>query len=112
MLNDGYEKNPFASEERLYPVEMPYCMNETYLLTMDIPKGYSVEELPKSARVHFNETEGGFEYIIAKQGNQIMLRSKIFFKKATFTPDDYEVLRNFFGFIVKKHAEQIVFKKN
>lgn len=112
MLNDGYEKNPFTSAERLYPVEMPYCMNETYLLTMDIPKGYSVDELPKSTRVHFNESEGMFEYIISKQEGKIMLRSKIFFKKAIFDPEDYEVLRNFFGFIVKKHAEQIVFKKN
>lgn len=112
MLKEGYGKNPFVSAERLYPVEMPYCINETYLLTMEIPKGYRIEELPKSAKVNFNDNEGGFEYIIAKQGEYIMLRSKLFFNKAIFLPEDYEVLRNFFGFIVKKHAEQIVFKKN
>jgi hypothetical protein len=112
MLKEGYEKNLFVSAERLYPVEMPFCLNETYLLTMEIPKGYRVEEMPKSARVNFNDNEGSFEYIIAKQGDNIMLRSKLFFKKALFAPEDYEVLRNFFGFIVKKHAEQIVFKKN
>lgn len=111
VLKEGYQKNPFVSAERLYPVEMPFCINETYLLTMQIPKGYRVEELPKSARVNFNENEGGFEYIINKQGDYILLRSKIFFKKAVFTPEDYEVLRNFFGYIVKKHGEQIVFKK-
>lgn len=111
VLKEGYQKNPFVSAERLYPVEMPFCMNETYLLTMEIPKGYKVEELPKSARVNFNENEGSFEYIISKQGENIMLRSKIFFKKAVFAPEDYEVLRNFFGYIVKKHGEQIVFKK-
>jgi hypothetical protein len=32
-------------------------------------------------------------------------------KKATFLPDDYETLREFFGHVVKKQAEQIVFKK-
>lgn len=112
MLKEGYSKNPFVSAERLYPVEMPYCINETYVLTMEIPKGYRIEELPKSAKVNFNDNEGGFEYIIAKQGEFIMLRSKLFFNKAIFLPEDYEVLRNFFGFIVKKHAEQIVFKKN
>lgn len=112
MLKEGYEKNLFVSAERLYPVEMPFCLNETYLLTMEIPKGYRVEEMPKSARVNFNDNEGSFEYIIAKLGDNIMLRSKLFFKKALFAPEDYEVLRNFFGFIVKKHAEQIVFKKN
>lgn len=112
MLKEGYKNNPFASAERLYPVEMPFCINEIYLLTMEIPKGYKVEELPKSVRVNFNETEGRFEYIVSKQGDNILLRSKLFFKKAFFDPEDYEVLRNFFGFIVQKHSEQIVFKKN
>ena len=90
---------------------MPYCLNETYLFSMQIPKGYVVDEIPKSTRVNFFETEGGFEYIINKKDNQIMLRSRVYFNKATFLPDDYEVLRDFFAFVVKKHAEQIVFKK-
>lgn len=112
MLQKGYQNNPFVSAERLYPVEMPYCINETFLLTMDIPEGYRVEELPKSMRVKFNVDEGGFEYIVTKQENKVMLKSQLFFKKAIFTPDDYQALRDFFGFVVKKHAEQIVFKKN
>lgn len=111
MLSEGIKKNPFVSAERKYPVEMPYCLNETYLFSMQIPKGYVVDEIPKSTRVNFFETEGGFEYIINKKDNQIMLRSRLYFNKATFLPDDYEVLRDFFSFIVKKHAEQIVFKK-
>jgi hypothetical protein len=31
--------------------------------------------------------------------------------KATFDPEDYETLRNFFAFVVEKEGEQIVFKK-
>jgi len=112
MADAGHIKNPFASAERLYPVEMPYCVNETYVLTIEVPNGYRIEELPKSTRVHFNEGDGMFEYIINKQDNKISLRSKLFFKKANFPPEDYDVLRQFYGFIVKKHAEQIVFKKN
>lgn len=101
MADAGHIKNPFASAERLYPVEMPYCVNETYVLTIEVPNGYRIEELPKSTRVHFNEGDGMFEYIINKQDNKISLRSKLFFKKANFPPEDYDVLRQFFGFIVK-----------
>ncbi len=111
MFNEGYKKNPFSSLERKHPVEMPFRLNETYMLTMDIPKGYAIEELPKSAKVTFNGNEGSFEYIVGKSDGKIMLRSKLNFKKAIFYPAEYEVLRNFFGTIVKKHAEQIVFKK-
>jgi hypothetical protein len=78
---------------------------------MDIPKGYTVEEVPKSARVKFNEDEGIFEYLIAKDENSIQLRSTVRLHKATFLPEDYHTLREFFGFIVKKHGEQVVLKK-
>jgi hypothetical protein len=33
------------------------------------------------------------------------------FKRALFVPEEYETLREFFSLVVKKHSEQIVFKK-
>lgn len=111
MMTEGYKENPFTAAERQYPVEMPYVMDETYLLNMEVPKGYTVEEVPKSAKVAFNEDEGFFEYIIQKSDDVVMLRSRIKLNKATFAPEDYEGLRAFFGFVVKKQNEQIVLKK-
>ncbi len=57
MMAEAYKENPFKAAERKYPVEMPYSMDETYTLTMDIPEGYAVDEIPKSAKVTFNENE-------------------------------------------------------
>jgi hypothetical protein len=111
MMGEGYKENPFKAAERKYPVEMPYAMDETYSLTMDVPDGYVVDELPKSAKVLFNDTEGFFEYLIAKNDAGIQLRSRIKLNKANFKPEDYATLRDFFGYVVKKQSEQIVFKK-
>lgn len=111
MLSEAIKQNPFTSAERLYPVEMLHKLNEVFSLNMEIPKGYKVDEIPKSTRVKLNDNEGMFEYIINNDGTRIQLRSKIVLEKANFMPDDYETLRNFYAFIVKKHAEQIVFKK-
>ena len=111
MLSEGFNSNYFKAAERKYPVEMPYTFDETYVLTMDVPKNYKVEETPKSARVTFNEGEGLFEYMIQKSEDKILLRSRILMKKANFAPDEYNSLREFFGHVVKKHSEQIVFKK-
>lgn len=112
VLGDGaYKENPFKAAERYYPVEMPYCIDETYVLNMDVPAGYKVDELPKPARVSLNDKEGMFEYLIQQSGDNIQLRCRTKINKATFEPDDYETLRNFFAFIVEKENEQIVFKK-
>lgn len=111
LLGEAYKENPFKAAERLYPVEMPYCSDETYIFNMEVPKGYKVEEIPKSTRIKLNEEDGMFEYIIAHSGDRIQLRCRVLLKKANFTPDDYQTLRQFFGAVVSKQAEQIVLKK-
>lgn len=111
MMSEGYKENPFTSADRKYPVEMPFASDETYVLNMEIPKGYVVDEIPKSAKVAFNGDEGFFEYLIQKTDDNIQLRTRIKLDKATFAPEDYNGLRDFFSFIVKKQNEQIVLKK-
>ncbi len=111
MFNEATKNNPFVSAERKYPVEIPYKIYEVYVLNMEVPKGYKVDELPKSTRVLLNDNEGLFEYIVSATPERIMLQSKIDIRKTTFTSEDYQTLRDFFGHIAKKHSEQIVLKK-
>lgn len=112
LFGEGYKENPFKSAERFYPVEMPYAKDETLNLHLEVPHGYVVDELPKPLIVKLNEQDDGiFEYRISQSGDNISLRSRIRFKRSFFMPDEYESLREFFNLIVKKQAEQIVFKK-
>ena len=111
MLGDAIKKNPFVAAERHYPVEMPYTVNDMYTLTMEIPPGYKVDELPQSSRIVLNEEEGMFEYLISADAGTIQMRCHLLLKKANFPKEDYQTLRDFYGFIVKKEAEPIVFKK-
>jgi hypothetical protein len=111
MLAEGYKENPFKSAERLYPVEMDYANEETYVLNVEIPAGYKVDDMPKSARVKLNDTDGMFEYLVGVQDDRLMLRSRLVIKRANFSADDYQTLRDFYGYVVKKQSEQVVFKK-
>jgi hypothetical protein len=111
MLAEAYKDNPFSSAVRKYPVEMPYAMNEVFVANIEIPEGYMVDEKPKSTRVNLFEADGMFEYLISADENRIMLRSKLVINRAEFVAEDYEVLREFFGHVVKKQAETIVLKK-
>ena len=111
LLSEAYKENPFKSADRKYPVEMTSTTDETYVLNMEIPTGYVIDELPKSVKVAYNETDGYFEYLIMKDENNVQLRSHIKLNRANFSSEDYSTLREFFAFIVKKQSEQIVFKK-
>jgi hypothetical protein len=111
MIGWQYNQNPFKNEKRRFPVEMLYPIDDTYILSMEIPNGFVIDEMPKSARVAFNGQDGFFEYIIQKSETNIQLRAHIKLNKASFAPEDYNTLRDFFAYVVKKQSEQIVFKK-
>ncbi len=111
IFYEGMRENPFKAGERKYPIEMESAMKEVYSLVMEVPKGYKVDELPKSVRVFFNENEGMFEYIINNSNGMIQLKCTLQLNKANFAPEDYQNLRDFFAFVVNKENEQIVFKK-
>jgi hypothetical protein len=111
FFGDALRENPFRAAVRKYPVEMYHTTDQLYLLNLEIPAGYTVEEMPKSTKVAFNGDQGSFEYLIAQQGNVIQMRCRLKLNRAYFPPDDYESLRDFYAFIVKKESEQIVLKK-
>ena len=82
LMGTELKENPFKSAQRLYPVEMPYTMDETFVLQMEVPNGYVVDELPKGAIVKFNEEEDAvFEYRVSLSGSNISFRSRLLIKK-------------------------------
>jgi len=112
ILVDSWKENPFKSAQRFYPIEMPYAIDEMYVLKLDIPQGYVVDELPKQMVLKLNDQDDGmFEYRLSESGGSISLRSRLVLKRAYYLPEEYEMLREFFNIVVKKHNEQIVLKK-
>jgi hypothetical protein len=111
VLGSVFRKNPFEDAVRNYPVEMKSKTDYTYVLSMEVPKGFQVEELPKSARVNLMETKGSFDYLIQQSGSMIQMRVHLKLNEATFSPDEYGSIRDFFAYVVKKENEQIVFKR-
>ncbi len=112
LFSESWKKNPFKAAQRYYPVEMPYTSDETYLLTMEVPESYEVDELPKQVVVKLDDQESAyFEYRITYSASTISMRCRLKISKILFLPEQYESLREFFNMVVTKQNEQIVFKK-
>jgi len=111
VLLHSFKTNPLIAEERKYPMEFDYPLDHIYVLNMPIPTGYIVDEMPKSEKLIYNGNEGFYEYLIQKDENNIQLRCHLKLNRADYSPDEYKLLRDFFGFVVKKESELITFKK-
>jgi hypothetical protein len=111
LLNEAMKKNPFTAAARVYPVEMPYVFDERFVMDMEIPRGYKVDELPPAVQEKLNYRQGLFECSFSVTGQKIHMQCRMMIAKANFPSGNYKDLREFFSLAIKKQSEQIVFKK-
>jgi transglutaminase-like putative cysteine protease len=111
MLAFGLQANPFKALERHYPIDFAYPKETTYQFSLAIPKGYKVLEVPKAIRLAWQDGSLKFDYAVEVTEQKINIKSKISLKTPVFMPENYPQLREFYGKITAKHAEQIVFTK-
>lgn len=112
MMYERTKENPFRLEDRKFPVDFAYPTEENLRIIIDFPESYKLEKLPTSEKFKLPNDDGSFTIIYAQEGNKISIRSKINIAKSTFTADEYYNLKELFKNIVRKQAEQIVFKKS
>ena len=111
MLGEGESNNPFKVSERQYPIDFGVPQEETYIANLSLPEGYAVEEMPKQESILLPNNGGRFLFSCINENGELKITSKITLKKAIYSPEEYQSLREFYSRIVSKHAEQVVLKK-
>lgn len=111
IMHERISTTPFSNPDRHYPVEMPYCMDYSYVVNMEIPKGYAIADIPRSEKAILTDSSAMFEYVISHDSERIQFHYRLQIKKTYFGVDEYKGLRDFYGFIIRKEKEQIVFSK-
>lgn len=112
LLFDRTKDNPFNLEERNFPVDFAYPTEETYRITLDFPAAFKLDKLPKSEKFTLPDNAGSFTMLYNTEENKLAIISKINLTKSTYTAEEYYNLKELFKNIVRKQAEQVVFKKS
>lgn len=110
-LDKFYSTNPFTAETRTFPINFDYLQNYVQILTINIPKGYTVVEIPNSERIQLNDSDLIYSYSSVADENVIKINLRLQVKKLMFLPTDYQALKDFFGKMILKNEEQIILKK-
>ena len=111
MLYSQETENPFKLEERKFPIDYGYPIQETFILKLTLPEDYIIEEKPDNSIISLPDKGGKFSYSITQTGNILQVMSQYTINKTFFLPDQYTILKEFYNQIINKHAQQIVLTK-
>jgi hypothetical protein len=111
MFYEQTKENPFKLEERNFPVDFAYPFQDAFSAVIEFPEKYSLEKMPKNEAFSLPNNDGLFTIQYFVEGHKIAIRSKVSINKPVFSSEEYFTLKEFYKNIVRKQAEQIVFKK-
>jgi transglutaminase-like putative cysteine protease len=105
------EHNPFKQEVREYPVDFGFPFLDKYTINIDIPEGYMVETLPKSAQLNMEDNLGSFKFISTASENKIQLSITHQINAPIVSSEYYSMLKEYYQGMIAKETEKIVLKK-
>lgn len=111
VLFPPFDENPFKVEKREYPVEINFPFEDRYVMELQLPEGYVVEEFPEAISMSLPEKGGQYQLSFKTiPGNKILINSYLVITQLEFQPEEYASLKNFFDFMIEKQEEQIVLR--
>ncbi len=111
FLLNRYEKNPFQSTERLYPVDLGSPIEKTYFVAIEMPDGFVLEEAPKSSAFVLPNGGGRCLFNVAIAGKKITTTFVLSLNKPSYSSEEYHYLKEFFARVVQIQQSQFVFKR-
>jgi hypothetical protein len=111
LLSFAGSQNPFQQENRLYPVDFGFPFMDKYSVNIAIPEGYTVERIPESINLVFENEIGSFKCLSSVSGNsiQIMVINQI--NIPIVAAEYYSTLKDYFQKLTDKQNEKIVLRK-
>jgi Domain of Unknown Function with PDB structure (DUF3857) len=110
-IMSDFNEAVFKQPKRSYPIDMPYPLLDSFAITMQLPEGFEVEELPKETTVKLPNDGGIYTYTCLVKDKKIQVNVLIDIKKVHYPKENYAGVKDFFDTIAAKHIEPIVLKK-
>ena len=80
-------------------------------VTLMIPEGYAVEELPKNVKATACNGDAMFRYMVQATGNSISARLSLNINRVLFSTEEYGELRQLFAMAAQTCNSKIIVKK-
>jgi hypothetical protein len=111
FLLGRWTKNPFHLSERLYPVDFGAPLEESYVITIDLPSNLQPTHLPEKAAIALPANGGKFLFNTQLLGSKLVMNSSLVINRPIFASQEYPSLKEFFNRVVTSQDTDLVFEK-
>ncbi len=112
MLFLAMQSHSLNVEERSYPIDFSYPKAERFIITLDLPTSFEVQQVPKDTSIVIPNGLGYYHYMVTGKGNQLQLHVKTEINTTFMNPSYYPYLKEFFDTMVSKETEHVRLIKN
>lgn len=106
-----YASNPFQLEERNYPVDFGYKIDDITKIKINIPGGYKVSNLPKPTHIELPNKGGSYIANYHEKDGELLIFTHLKLNYAIYKAEKYQLLKELFKEIIKTSNSLISLEK-
>ena len=99
------------TEERKYPIEFFSPYETIKKVTITIPEGYKIENLPKSKKIKTEDDGINYSYVISSEGNKIIVETSVKIDSTDFPKEYYTAFKQIFDVITQYEGQLVTVVK-
>lgn len=111
VLMTIFSKNPFEKEQRSTKVHLGFPIKERYNLSLKLPAGWKLDEVPVSVQMALPEQQGKIVFSARQVDQTVNATLLLELKKIEFTPEEYKALHDFIIKYFECQQQMLVLKK-
>ena len=82
-------------------------MDYAYAIELNIPEGYTIQELPESIHLELPKQAAVFDFEVNQEGNKLTISSILNLQQSSFPAKNYKEVRSFFEALTQKNSEAV-----
>ena len=96
-----YDKNPFKSDTRLFPIDLTSTKSYSHTTLLNIPQNAQIVSVPQSVKFMNSDASASFQYLISKSPAGLQIKIDLAIDKSVFMETEYPELKEFFSQVSK-----------
>ncbi|MUP46986.1 DUF3857 domain-containing protein [Gramella sp. BOM4] len=107
-----FESNPFTLEERNYPIDFGYKDLYNYMVVVEIPENYEVEEMPEQKAIRLPDNGGSLVFSAQRINERtVNVVCRLSFQEPVYPSVFHSGLKEFFNEILQVQTQSLIVLK-